>query len=349
MPDYNPSNEIKELAVKVASDPFCRPIMGVKDLLGQFNASARGDRVTRDINAFLRKYKILTEPDYEEVSLGATVTLVPRPTKPAKTTEEEILPQSSATSGGNHRHQIRILPCASKSPSSIIKAPDNVSLDECLTIMLTQNVGHLLVGTTRNIAGILTWEAYARKAHGTNLASKICLDDVIDKNPRVILETHSLLDAVDEVAEIGYVVVKNVQKEVCGIVTAKDIAREFVPLAKPFFLLALIEHSLRRLIDSGNPSLDEIKSVIREEERSNRPNLSIADLTLGESIALMMKIADKLPNHPSILRRIQGQLQEVNKRRNDIMHFRQDPAGPEEIAILENCRRSIEELSLNKA
>jgi CBS domain-containing protein len=348
MADYNPSNEIKELAAKVAGDPLFRLSISVKELLSHFNASARGDRVTRDINSFLRKFRVLTEPDYEEVSLGTSVTLIPRPAKPAKPTDEEVSAPIPAPTGGNHRHQIRILPCASKPPSSIVKAPDNISLDECLTIMLTQNVGHLLVGTTRNIAGILTWEAYARKAHGTNLASKISLDDVIDKNPRIILESHSLLDAVDEVAETGYVVVKNAQKEVCGIVTAKDIAREFVPLAKPFFLLALIEHSLRRLIDSGSPTLDEIKSVVREEERSNRPNLSVADLTLGESIALMMKIADKLPNHPSILRRIQGQLLEVNKRRNDIMHFRQDPAGPEEIAILENCRRSIEELSLNK-
>jgi len=272
---------------------------------------------------------------------------VPRPAKPAKPADEETLPPPTGLPGANHRHQIRVLPCASKMPASIVKVADNMSLDECLAIMLTQNVGHLLIGTTRNVAGILTWEAYARKAHGTNLAAKIRLDDVIDKNPRIIHETHSLLDAVDEVAENGYVIVRNAQKEVCGIVTAQDIAREFAPLAKPFFLLALIEQSLRRLIDIGMPSHDDIKSVIREEERRDRPNLSIADLTLGESITLMMKIAEKLPNHPSILKRIQVQLLEVNKRRNDIMHFRQDPAGPEEIALLENCRRLIEELTLN--
>ncbi len=349
MADYNPSNDIKELAAKAAGDPFFRPSLTVKDLLGHFNAGARGDRVTRDINSFLRKFKILTDPDYEEVSLGTSVTLIPRPPKPTIADSEEKNPPSLPVKSTNHRHQVRILPCASRVPSTIIKAPENLSLDECLTIMLTQNVGHLLIGTTRNIAGILTWEAYARKAHGTNLPDKIRLDDVIDKNPRVILENHSLLDAVDEVAQAGYVVVKNAQKEVCGIVTAKDIAREFAPLAKPFFLLAIIENSLRRLLDSGTPTIDEIKSVIREEERQNRPNLGISDLTLGEGITLMLKIADRLPNHPSMLKRIHVQLLEVNKRRNDIMHFRQDPAGPEEIAILEDCRRSIEELSLNNA
>lgn len=70
-----------------------------------------------------------------------------------------------------------------------------------------------------------------------------------------------LLDWIGTVHQSGYVLVRDHDHKVCGLVTASDLTVQFGTRVRPFVLVEEIEQRLRRVVDRCFP-LDLIRAVV---------------------------------------------------------------------------------------
>ncbi len=142
-------------------------------------------------------------------------------------------------------------------------------------------------------------------------------------------ESASLFNVIGLIAEESYVLVRGSDKKITGIVTATDLNEQFQQLSEPFLLLGEIENHIRSLID-GKFTPDELK-VLKDPADANRTVESVADLTLGESIRLLESEDNwKKIDVPLDRAVFTGELNEVRRIRNDVMHFDPDGITPED-------------------
>ena len=134
----------------------------------------------------------------------------------------------------------------------------------------------------------------------------------------------SLFSAIDIIAEHDYVLVRDNDQTIKGIVTASDLSQQFRQLAEPFLLIGEIENYVRRLIH-GKFTLDELRDV-RGDDVQNRPVEGVTDLTFGEYVGLLendarWKKLGLVIDRASFVERLDA----VRVIRNDVVHF--DPDG----------------------
>jgi hypothetical protein len=143
--------------------------------------------------------------------------------------------------------------------------------------------------------------------------------------------------------EHGYVLVRQRDRRITGIVTSSDLSLQFQALAEPFLLLREIELHVRRLM-RGKVTIEDF-ALLDSPAPAGRPPHDIADLTFGEYVRLFQ--------HPQICQklnlRIDGVvltklLEDVRKVRNDVMHFDPDPMTPDELGTLRMAVRLMQQL-----
>jgi CBS domain-containing protein len=130
---------------------------------------------------------------------------------------------------------------------TIIKASDTVQ--KALTMLTDLNVEQLVVaqGNRGIVEGIFSWRSYCRASLSGK--SPKFVNDCLSTDFAEINEKKPLFDAVRDVIRHGVVVVRANDKQLCGLVTARDAAEVFVELAEPFLFLGQIENHLRELVD----------------------------------------------------------------------------------------------------
>jgi hypothetical protein len=156
----------------------------------------------------------------------------------------------------------------------------------------------------------------------------------------VINSDTSLFAAIPTIVDRGYVLVKDAQNTICGIVTTTDLSLQFRQLAEPFLLLGEIENHLRRLSD-GKFSAEEVASV-KDPTDAEREITDLSDLTFGEHIRLL----EKPERWGALGLRIDRttfvrHLNEVKDIRNDVMHFDPDGTPPSELEKLRQFVRLL--------
>ena len=107
----------------------------------------------------------------------------------------------------------------------------------------------------REVKGAISW-----KSIGVQLAFAKSCDTVrscMEKSVEIVDEDVSLFRVIEIVAEQDFVLVRDAEKKIKGIVTAADVGRTFDQLGRPFLLLAEIENNIRGLID-GKFSREEL-------------------------------------------------------------------------------------------
>jgi predicted transcriptional regulator len=315
----------------------------VRTLLSWFDAQRRGHYVTQRVRRALRKYGLLTKPDFEYAYIDSPVEFQLAPATstiaPVAIPSEEDVPTPVvvqidpagsvvASSIEDPTYRIGKLSAANQ---RLFKVAPNTTLGEAITVMLTNNVSQLPVMTSeREVKGMISW---------SSIGSRLAVDNKSD-SVNHYMERHyelssdvSIFSAIGVIAEHDYVLVRDGAKRISGIVTTSDLSIQFHQLGEPFLLIGEIENHIRLLV-AGRFSTTELKEACDPAD-SEREVADVSDLTFGEYVRLLEE-----PRHwerlalPLDRKTFIDQLKKVRDIRNDVMHFDPDPLGDGELKIL---------------
>ena len=184
----------------------------------------------------------------------------------------------------------------------------------------------------RLVKGVVSWvsigEVHAQGRKPTTVRECMVAAQVVDMQL-------PLVDATDIIHKHDYVLVRDKDQRITGIVTAVDLAHQFKQLTQPFLLIGEIEHHLRNLI-RGRYSVAEFVKASKSEKNVRGPD----DLTFGGYCRLLQpkkawaKLGLEVDQSEFMAR-----LESLRQIRNDVMHFSPEPRDPLEIHQLDCIAR----------
>jgi CBS domain-containing protein len=227
---------------------------------------------------------------------------------------------TSASSAVDPTYRIGRLRAANVVPTCV---KPNQTVTEAITIMLTNDFSQLpVMAGEREVKGVISWGSI-----GSRLVLGVKMNEVRKcmEPPHIITEDTSLFDAITEIVNHQYVLVRDGTNKISGIVTTSDLSLEFRQLTEPFVLLGEIENHVRSLIQRGAFTNAELRNC-SDPNVSDRPINGIFDLTFGDYLRLLEQKDFWSRLNLSIDRTIFiDKLDEIRRVRNDVMHF--DPDG----------------------
>lgn len=234
--------------------------------------------------------------------------------------------------------RIGSLPAANK-PLVTVGQDDSVA--KAVTKMLQFDYSQLpIMHGEREVKGMISWKSIASRFAIGGESSKVqdCREDaqVVDANG-------TLFDAIPTIVKHGYVLVRSQHdRKITGIVTASDLSLQFQQLAEPFLLLREIELHIRQLLQYKVTAADF--ESLASADATPAPQ-SISDLSFGHYVRLLQrpqvweKLALKIDQAS-----LTSQLEQVRVIRNDVMHFDPDPMTPDQLDVLKNAAKFMQQL-----
>lgn len=331
------ADRVKEVALQLqAKHPS--PVVSVREFLGWFGVQRRGYAIVLSIRQALEEAGLRTEPDFESAFIDSNVSFVMDPDV-ATDQKVSILGAMSVTESpdiasfaasvkppfNDATHRVSKLRSANTQLTTV--SPDTL-LKTAVTLMLMHDYSQLpvMIGE-RDVKGIISWVSI-----GTRLALDRKKESSGDDKVREFMEVDfhevrsdaSLFQVIPTIAQHDYVLVRDANNRITGIVTASDLSLQFQQLTEPFLLLGEIENQIRQIIDDRF-SKDEMTSA-REPSDAGRVVRTAADLSFGEYLRLLENPARWEKLRLSIDRvTFCAELDEVRRIRNEVMHF--DPDG----------------------
>ncbi len=309
------TDPIAEIAsrLKREADQGLKPkpeVVPLRRLLSWFGYERRGRFAVTLIRRKLERFGLHTTPDFEYCYIESSISISSLHPGDAESTQEMDDPTV----------RVGILEAANREPTSVTPHED---LNVATTKMQINDFSQLpVMEGKRSLKGIISWESIGlRIAMGKNCR---LVKDCMDVAEEIGIDA-PLLDAAEGIAKNGYVLVKGTNGAITGIVTASDLASQFLDLAGPFLAIAEIERHLRMMI-RGKFTDEEVRDALGDV--SDDPGaVGPDDLTFGNYRRLLEN-----PQHWSRLELNVARevfierLESVRLIRNDIMHF--DPDGP---------------------
>lgn len=329
----------------------------VRTILSWFEAKRRGIYVINSIQNALAEVGLTTDPDFTSVYIDAEVRIVSAQQLESNPIETQLveeptgLPDATVevTSekficGAIEDPTFRIGKLESANNQPISVSPDS-TLIEATTLMMLHDFSHLpVMQGEREIKGVISWESIGKRQALKHPCEKVkdCMETLV---PEVSAES-SLFSAIDLIVKYGYVLVRQKDKKVSGIVTTTDLSLQFRQLAEPFLLIGEIENHIRRLLD-GKFTNEQLTPIQNRDE--SRTISTIADLTFGEYLRLLEKPEHweslQIPVDRAIFTK---QLHQVRELRNDVMHFDPDPFEDKDIQMLRLFTNFMRVLDIKK-
>ena len=218
------------------------------------------------------------------------------------------------------------------------------SLEHAITLMQRYDYSQLPVvsSSERNIVGFISWKTIGialRKKDKGNIVG-----DYMSADVTIVERNEPLLKVIQTLSQKEFVIVRNEQKEMGGIVTTADLASEFLTItqAEAFLLLEQIELQIRNIIGKGNILVEELRKECNTPDRQIE---SIDDLTFGEYIRIIEnpKYWKKLCLNTERSEFVKY-LNQVREVRNDVMHFEPDGIKDDKMQLLRDMARYLSEL-----
>ena len=189
----------------------------VREFLRWFGYEKRGQYIVSEIRNKMEELKLHTVPDFRSGSIDSEVTIEPVPGS-----------LGAESSGRLEDPTVRIgdLAAAKRKPTTV--APD-ASLSTATTLMLLNDYSQLPVMTgERTVKGVISWQSMGvREALGRECKF---VRDCMGSAKEIGIKA-PLFEAVREISEHGYVLVRGEAEEITGIVTASDVVDQFEQLA----------------------------------------------------------------------------------------------------------------------
>lgn len=353
----------------------------VRGFLDEFGAARRGAVKVQAIREILEKHDLKTDPDFAtawidepiwlrlkdgftpyQIDLdspnafdddhGASTSEQAAGDGPPSVSEEAVERAEPASMSGEPNaagervgvetsdptFRIGMLPAANR---GVIRVDPNDSVTKAISLMLQNDFSQVpVMQGEREVRGMVSW-----KSIGSRLACNRRCDRIADyeDDARIVNAARTLFDVIPMIVEDGYVLVRQRDRRITGIVTASDLSLQFRALAEPFLLLREIELHVRRLI-GGKLTREDLDLLGTAEALAHRPQ-NIADLTFGEYVRLFQRPETwgrlNLKIDCGVLTTT---LEDVRKIRNDVMHFDPDPMTDDELRTLKQAVRFISEL-----
>ncbi|BDA86930.1 CBS domain-containing protein [Aureimonas sp. SA4125] len=336
---FETSEEILE-EVQLALEGGAEPVdITVREFLWWFDAQRRGPSKVAWINSLLNTYNLVTVPDYTETYIDDVIQIcLFKPDKSEESVAVEAVFEQASINFTDPLLRVGSLPSAST--RMIVVAPDD-SIGRAVTLMMTHDFSQLPVLTTpREIKGIISWRSI-----GERLASGVGGKTVKDfMDSAVIINKNSyLFSTIRQVIDNEYVLVRDTDQTLSGIVTTTDLSLQFQQITEPFLLLNEIESQIRiilqKWIKCDNFTLIKILNL------TDKYN-SVYDLTFGQYLRIFQNV-DIIPNpFPLNIDRTQfcSTLDAVRVVRNEVMHFSPDPMPDSTLPMLRKTSRYLQVL-----
>jgi CBS domain-containing protein len=297
---------------------------------GYIGVTRRGWRVVEKINKMLDEHDVFCEPAFGGAWFYGQIEIKPKPKVAAgnhgNNEETDPTPRLSLLKAAN-LNKVK----ESGFGNGLISVKRDTPLNEAITLLILNDFSQLpILSGQRDVEGIVSWKSIGRALSLGKTCSTVsdCKDDVI-----ILNYDEPLFNAVKFILEKDFVLVRQKDNIISGIVTVTDIGEQFIAMAEPFLFIEQIENHIRKLLDQKF-SIDELSFSSTHEEKPKAIS-SLSDLTLGQYVKILEdpKKFEKLKiNIDRTL--IVKQLEEVRKIRNDVMHFDPDGITSQSIELL---------------
>lgn len=336
-----PTKLYEEVRRRAADEPLT---LSVRDFLAIWGVQRRYPAAVEQIKNDLDERGLVTVPPFTEGSIESRITVLAGGAEPDEsgssamtrltgTTGLATEVQSALHAAGHLAHEessaetvayrVSNLESANRMPECV-RVGD--SMKTAMTIMVLRGYSQLpVLDPDGRLRGVVSWESIGR-AHMADPQADLEAATVRGLEAD---RSDDLLDWIGAVQQSGYVLVRDHDHKVCGLVTASDLTVQFGTRVRPFVLVEEIEQRLRRVVDRTIP-LDRIRAVVRGR-RATQVNSS-ANLTFGNYGHLL-----KDPDNWAALGWAIDQeyflaaLEECRQFRNSLMHFSPDPVTDDQL------------------
>ncbi len=341
-------NELTTIRDTLADGRSVNPVT-VREFLSWFDAHRRGISIVARIREVLYDLSVATVPDFEEPWIDGLIAFhlvgivgTAAGTSPAVAAalvdqSTEIVELEGLWEHREAGYRLSRFAAANKAVTSV--GPET-TLHEAVTIMMLNDFGQLpvMIGE-REVKGVVTWAEIAARSVLGKLGNRVA-DCMVD--PIVLDDTASIFEAIQAVVAKDFVLVRDRQKRISGIVTAADLSVQFRSLSEPFLLLSEIETHIRNII--GQTFTAQELAAARDAGSTNEVH-SVADLTFGEYVFLLQKE----PNWTRLGVKLDRQafcrqLDRVRSIRNQVMHFDPDGLEANDLKILQEFSSFLKRL-----
>lgn len=307
--------------------------MPARRFLDLFGVRVRNhDNVAR-IEVILAEAGLATVPPFGGCASGAELRVV-------KATPEAVVAEPDGGGDGGvdadelpssampHRAlQIGDLPSACDGLVSV--RPDS-TLAAATLLMTEKNYSQVpVISGGNDLHGVVTWSSIA---HRVVTGQQLTLATAMVTVGMPVAEVHQhLLPHLPTLNKHGYLLVRENNGTLCGIITPADVNGRFETMAKPFFLVGDIEARLRKCL----AVLD--REAVAAVQFKNKKTGRVSDLTFGQYQQLLQQKANwqriGWPGVPQDL--FVTRLDRVRVIRNEIAHFRPEPLSAAALDTLE--------------
>lgn len=329
--------------------------MTVRSLLRSIGQERRGKNVNLQLRALLQKNGLTTDPNFELVGIASKLTLKPatkrkvviaRKFRPTCPLPEQSLETSKASVVQDSERDVILtigqLPAAERPPVFITR---DEPIERAITLMLQEGIEHLVVSVNeRSPDGVISWQSIG-KARASQKPDKL-VSDCMEREPRIVRFDAPLFDTVREITNRGVVLVKAVNNKICGLVSARDIAEQFVTLSEPFLFLEQIENHLRVMLRFASLSQEGLARLVNPQDIERQSKVkSVNDLTFGETLRAFSDVEVWEKTKLGLDRKtILARLEEVRLIRNRVMHFHPDGISDKDREVLRRTRSMLQDL-----
>jgi predicted transcriptional regulator len=321
------------------------PTVTVRAFLSWFDAQRRGFSIVSRIQAILDQAHLRTEPDFQSAYIDSEIAFK----SAAKHTELEQA--AEAVADPEPVPTVRMIGGAVSEPTNrigrlesanqkLVSVKPDAPLKEAITLMLINDFSQLpVMQSEHTLKGVVTWSSLGSKL-ALGIACRTVAECMDEAN--VTSSETSLFEAIGTIAQYQYVLIRNQQSKISGIVTTSDLSHQFRQLGEPFLLLGEIENHVRSLL-IGKFNEQQVASV--QDPDDPRKISSVADMTFGHYISVLEKPAHwellKLGLDRSVVIR---NLKRVRDIRNDVMHFDPDGLSNDDLGFLRDFSRFMQKL-----
>lgn len=292
--------------------------------------SRRGWKVVETVNKMLDEHDVLCDPEFSSAWFYGQIEIKPKP-KIRTSNQKEIedtdpTPRLSLLKAAN-LNKIK----ETGKGNGLIYVTRDTLLNEAITLMILNDFSQLpILSGQRDVDGIISWKSIGRSlALGKKcITVSDCKDDVV-----ILSYDEPLFNAVRFVLEKDFVLVRQKDKTISGIVTMTDIGEQFISMAEPFLIIEQIENHIRKILDQKFTT-EELNLQHSQIEKPKEIK-TLADMSFGHYIKIIedpekfSKLKINI-NRPLFV----NQLDEVRKIRNDVMHFDPDGITSESLELL---------------
>lgn len=243
-----------------ALEPGNEVSITVRKLIAYWNAERRGYWIRKQVEKNLAERGLRTVPSFVDGWIDNTVRLIPlrdqdhTPTGDDADSVEETIPasdsqetQSDLMAGGLTFEDLDRALFEGMRPAVISAVSREDTLAKAQSLMMRYDYSQLpVMSSAHTCRGAVSWESIARTVVHKSGAT---LTDCIVPVDQLSL-SDDVLSNVAKITANGFVVTKDGQGHVCGVVTTADISAAFEELSGPFLLIGIAEQLLRTVAES---------------------------------------------------------------------------------------------------